>query len=209
MSFHEAHISFPPIVKRITLAVMVAALLMGAWTSQAASVAFVNRAARVDFSLFQQAGVCPANPELVTSCFVYGNQVTGPNRNMPVVVSFPYDAGCIDQNFDGICDPGTGTSFDTPNTHTLMVAANQVGSTWGIAYQGTTQSVFVASFLKRHTGFGPGGPGAIYKINRATGAATLFMTLAAGADAQPHPTYENTFPAPSPARGLWFYDSRA
>ncbi len=150
MSFNEVYISFPPIVKRITLAVMVAALLMGAWTSQAASVAFVNRAARVDFSLFQQAGVCPANPELVTSCFVYGNQVTGPNRNMPVVVSFPYDAGCIDQNFDGICDPGTGTSFDTPNTHTLMVAANQVGSTWGIAYQGTTQSVFVASFLK-HT----------------------------------------------------------
>ncbi|MCC7446822.1 MAG: DUF11 domain-containing protein [Anaerolineae bacterium] len=173
------------------------------------TVAFVDRAARVNFGLFQQAGVCPANVDLVTSCFVYGNQLTGPNSTLPVVVSFPYDAGCFDANFDGVCDPGTGASFDAPTAHALMVQANRVGSTWGIAYQGTTRAVFAASFLKRHTGFGPGGPGAIYRIDRATGAATVFATLPAGADPHPQPPNENTCPLPAPAGDCWFYDSGA
>jgi len=298
MSFNAGYISFSAAIKKVVVVILSAALLMGAWTSQAASVAytvtgvayyttdpnggysgdepgvgsvtitafdtvgkavaqtvtsndlkrrgtytlnipvidqslhpevrveitqlpaeaaggpsrqtvaFINRAARVNFGLFQAAGTCPANVDLVTSCFVYGNQLTGPNRALPVVVSFPYDAGCIDANLDGVCDAG-GASFDAPTAHALTVQANQVGSTWGIAYQGTTQSVFAASFLKRHTGFGPGGPGAIYKINRATGAATVFATLSAGADPHPQPPNENTCPLPAPAGDCWFYDTNA
>src|SRR5262249_38506462 len=60
-------------------------------------------------------------------------------------------------------------------------------------------------FLKRHTGFGPGGPGAIYRIDRATGIATTFWTVNAGVDPHPQPPNEfNCMGAPS--NYCWFYD---
>jgi hypothetical protein len=32
-------------------------------------------------------------PDLVTSCYVFGDQINGPNRNDPVVIGFPYAVG--------------------------------------------------------------------------------------------------------------------
>ena len=70
----------------------------------------------------------------------------------------------------------------------------------GLGYQRQSGSLFAGAFLKRHAGFGPGGSGAIYRLDRGgdgsfgTGddAVSTFLDLealapgAAGAD--PHPS---------------------
>ncbi len=75
-------------------------------------------------------------------------------------------------------DPTVGTNsahaaaFDT--VYTLSYSgtgvsgigkASETGSIWGIAYQRSSGTVFSSAMLKRHSGMGPGGPGAIYASN--------------------------------------------
>jgi hypothetical protein len=134
----------------------------------------------VDLGIILPGDYCQNNPELVTSCYVFGDQVNGPNSAAPVVISFPYSAGS-----NGSA-PGP---YDQPTTHTLMVPANQAGTTWGVAYDRATQRLFVAAFMKRHSGFGPAGTGAIYAISGGT--TTLYADLnaifgAGTAGADPH-----------------------
>ncbi|MEK7832369.1 MAG: SdrD B-like domain-containing protein, partial [Acidobacteriota bacterium] len=81
------------------------------------------------------------------------------------------------------------TDFDQP-AHGNLTPARQIGTTWGLAYARSTRQVYAAAFMKRHTGFGPGGTGAIYRVNPVNGAATTYADLnaifgvgTAGADA--------------------------
>lgn len=56
-----------------------------------------------------------------------------------------------------------------------------IGAVYGLAYDdgalSGTPRLFAAAHLRRFTAFGPGGPGAIYAINPATGAWSLFATV--------------------------------
>ncbi|MCI0338450.1 MAG: HYR domain-containing protein [Acidobacteria bacterium] len=111
---------------------------------------------------------CQDNPTLVTGCYIGGDQ----NIAMPVVVSFPYAAGSTRT---------TGfapfTDFDSP-PHGEEALANQVGTTWGIAYSRSTKQLYVSAFMKKHAGFGMGGTGAIYKIDRANpGSVSIYANL--------------------------------
>lgn len=65
----------------------------------------------------------------------------------------------------------------TPPSNTL--SASQVGSVWGVSYNKKNNALFTSAFYKRHTGFGPGGIGAIYKIDLNAGSptATLFTDI--------------------------------
>lgn len=58
---------------------------------------------------------------------------------------------------------------------------NGIGAVYGLAYDdgalSGTPRLFAAAHLRRFTAFGPGGPGAIYAINPATGAWSLFATV--------------------------------
>ena len=124
------------------------------------------------------------NPTLATPLHVFGDQTQGFNQNQSVLVSLPYNA--------------TGT----PAT-TALATAKEIGTTWGSAYNRFTKTLYASAYTKRHAGFGPGGPGAIYAVNMTTGAKTTLTTLAAGAN--PHTTVANTTTAP----GDWFWDKNA
>jgi uncharacterized repeat protein (TIGR01451 family) len=142
------------------------------------SVAFVTcapGAAPVDFGAANPGQHCQTNPDVGTSCYVIGYQ---PGVTDTTLITFAYGAGSGD-----FSQPLTGR-FDTP-PYTPQAAANDIGTTWGLAYHRTSSTLFAAAFMKRHTGFGPGGPGAIYAIDQDTGAINLFTTLNAGTD--PHP----------------------
>lgn len=57
---------------------------------------------------------------------------------------------------------------------TMQVPFGQIGTTYGTAYQraeepGVMGSVFASAYVRRHTGLGPGGIGAIYKITPDSG----------------------------------------
>ncbi len=68
---------------------------------------------------------------------------------------------------------------DTPADRPHVTLADQaaVGAIWGLAYSEVEGAVYAAAYHKRLVGFGPGGPGAIYRIDLGTGAVTLFATV--------------------------------
>jgi hypothetical protein len=138
----------------------------------------------VQLGLSQPLDYSQNNPDLVTSRYVFGDQINGPYKDLPVVVSFPYSAGSEDS------DPSV-TNNSLPTTHALAVPAKTVGTTWGLGYDRTTQSVFAAAFMKKHAGFGPAGTGAVYKMGTSGTAASVYVDLnaifgAGTAGANPH-----------------------
>lgn len=127
-----------------------------AGSSNGTTVQFVDTvpAGEVDFS-FQ-----------VPSAFVENN----PRVYVPVIQYGPHDG-------ESATDPGSGVilwdamsppSAD-PVPQTGIVPFEQVGATSGSAITradevGEPAQAFVAAFMRRHSGFGPGGIGAIYQV---------------------------------------------
>ena len=117
---------------------------------------------------------------IVTNCYVYGDNISGPNATSGAVVKFPYDGSA---------------------TPTYLATAEEVGTTFGLTYHSTTNSIFVSSFMRRHSGFGPDASGTgvtsggIYRIDMNEDTVGLFMDLNSDtyfgtdwAGADPHPT---------------------
>ncbi|MBP8001581.1 MAG: hypothetical protein KA314_17540 [Chloroflexi bacterium] len=115
------------------------------------TVTFVTSpASGIDISLNNPGEYCQANPNMVTTCFVEGDQ----SGTDDVIVAIPYNAS------------GTGSNI-------YLAQANEVGTVWGLAHQRTSGSVFASSYAKRQAGYGPGGIGAIYEINAGGAVSTL------------------------------------
>jgi uncharacterized repeat protein (TIGR01451 family) len=153
-------------------------------TGNGTTVQFVPDGTSVDVNLgiLNAANYCQDNPSLVTSCFVFGD-AAGAFGAEPAVVDFPYSSGSDSAS--------SASSYNVPTTHALMVAASRVGSIFGLGHRPGSNTVYAGAFMKKHSGFGPGGTGAIYAIDATTGATTLFADLnavfgAGTAGADPH-----------------------
>jgi hypothetical protein len=158
-------------------------VLGGSATNAGTTVQFLNDGStpNVNLALDRPEEYCQNNPDLVTSRFLYGDQITGVNNAGTVLMSFPYSAGSSDA-----AAGATEAAYDNPAAHTLALQAQTVGSTFGSAYARSTRRVYAAAYFKRHAGFGPGGPGAIYNINR-TGSGSVSSTITvAGAATNSH-----------------------
>jgi SdrD B-like domain/Putative Ig domain len=165
-----------------------------AGTSNATDVRFVTAAGCLnDNGVNNPVDYCQPNPEVIVPCYGVG-AYNGPKSGVSGLVSFPDDAGSA--NLGPFTASNPITPLDFPTTHTTKVIFGQLGATYGVAYHKATKNIFAAAFMKRHVGFGPGGPGAIYKIKNGSTTASVFATLAAGTD--PHPTT---------AGGDWFHDA--
>ena len=109
--------------------------------------------------LNQPLDYCQANPLLSTSCYINGAS-TNTTAPVDVLISFNYD-----------------NSGKTPNPNHLA-SKNEVGSTWGLAYDRYTKQLFSSTFLKRHTGIkdndgnGLADLGAIYVTSNLTATPT-------------------------------------
>ena len=149
----------------------------------------ISPAANVNFALTNAAHYCQENPTVATNCTLFGNQQSGDG----VLVSFPYNAGS--NVLSGNSDTGGGV-YDNP-PHPTLATDNQIGTTWGLAYQRSTDTWFAASFMKRHAGFGPtDAPGTIYAIS-PNSEPTPLTTLNAGTNAHPNATTDFTIDAAS------------
>ncbi len=113
----------------------------------------------VDLALVEPAELCvdQANAWLATPCYISGDPLGGGTAaGLDVLVRFPYAA-----------------SGSTVSSNVYLAQNQHLGSTWGLAYSRSTDTLFAASFLKRHSGFGPGGIDAIYAVADArTGASS-------------------------------------
>lgn len=140
--------------------------------SNGSSVQFVGgpNAFNVNLSLVRPEDYSPNNPNIVTSqYFVGGTATTDLNPGATTIISFPYNAGSTDS------DP------IRPNhqigAHDLQISQMQVGATWGLGYDSTANRIFAAAYMKRTTGFGPGGPGAIYTTGTTGSTGSLYADL--------------------------------
>lgn len=135
------------------------------------SVQFISNAtqANVNFGVNYPADYCEDAPMLAVACYVNGDPTSSSstNGNNPAnadaLITFPYTASGI------ISKGGTAPSKE--------ITAGKVGAVWGLTYQPATQTLFSASVVKRHAGFGPLGIGGIYKTNIQTGLTTNYIDL--------------------------------
>ncbi|MFN8445053.1 MAG: SdrD B-like domain-containing protein [Caldilineaceae bacterium] len=144
------------------------------------TVRFVEGAATdVDLGIIIPSEYCQNNPQLIANCYRFGDAINGNAANFPTIVGFPYSAGS--STFD------TLTGAAEPTTHTLSIKVNQVGTTWGLAYARSSKRIYASAFYRKHSGFGPGGPGAVYVIDPATNNVISTLTVP-GATTNAHDT---------------------
>ncbi|MEM8584078.1 MAG: SdrD B-like domain-containing protein [Bacteroidota bacterium] len=157
----------------------------------------------VNVGLHRPSEYYPAATFLATPCYVEGS-LGGSNSGRDVMI--------IVETAD--LTPGAGNP--SPDEYPVAVHS-QIGSTFGVAYSRASNSLFASAHMKRHTSFGPGGPGAIYKIDLMgntpappfTGnVVSTFLDLngllgngVAGADPRPSPNNFNRDPTAYDAVG--------
>lgn len=111
---------------------------------------------------------------IVTPCYVNGNSnATSDNGTLvdpanqaatgASIVGFPYEA--------------KGTAGPTNFPPAYLATAGQTGAVWGLAYQRSTKKIFSVAALKRHTSYGPLGPGGIYQTDMTTNTTTSFLDV--------------------------------
>jgi hypothetical protein len=136
------------------------------------SVQFVNGGSTANLGINYPSDYCGiTNPKLVTPCYINGTPLNGGNSGSePAIVSVPYSPS------------GNGSTLPAgtnPSENGYLAKGVEVGATWGMAYQKSSKFIFTSALLKRHSGFGNGGTGAIYKIDNAgsTPTTSLFVDL--------------------------------
>lgn len=140
-------------------------------TDSDGAIAFATVAATgVDVGVHDPSEYCQSNPTLVTGCLGYGH-AQGAVAAQTTLHSFPYAAS-------GAAFNGTATA-----TPAGLATFAEVGSTFALEYDRTRGQVYAAAFQKQYAGFGPGGPGAVYRS--AGGTVSVLATIPdAGTDAR-------------------------
>jgi len=146
----------------------------GSTTNSGSTVQFVSSpATNVNLAVNYPTDYSQNNPQILAAMYESGDAITGPNNGQSEMLSFPYSAGSSDATTGA-----TESLFDMPTVNPLDVPANQVGATFGMAYARKTRNIYAAAYFKRHAGYGPQGPNAIYRISRTgSGSVTGFFTV--------------------------------
>ena len=150
----------------------------GAGSATAVQFAADGNSANRNLGLTSAVGAS-TNPQIITNEYRIGDQTGTLPRgsrlgsddysNTAVIISFPYSAGTTSQS--------DAAASAQPTTHTLAVQAKYVGTTWGLAENTNTGTILAASYTKKHAGYGPNGPGAIYTLGTTGTTASLWFDL--------------------------------
>jgi len=113
------------------------------------------------------ADYCQSDPFLVTPCYVNARP-DATQTHTDVLVKYPYSAD---------------ESLNQSVTETALADAQEIGSTWGVAYNKEKKIIYAAALVKRHValmdndGDGKEDIGAIYSLT-PTGSPALWLNLA-------------------------------
>lgn len=142
-------------------------------------------ATNVNLAVNTPSDYCQNNPNLATCLYWQGDQNTGVNNVEKAFIGFPYTSGAAQTT-------NTVPPYDSPAPN-FSLNANQIGTTFGLAYDRTDRKIFIGAYFKKHAGFGRGANntandaddlGAIYRYNLATnGIDTIFTVPDTGANA--------------------------
>ena len=169
-------------------------------TGSSTSVQFLADGGTANAGVANPADYCQSDPKLATTCYRFGPE-NGPAANKHALVRWPYTA-------TSPAPASLGSAVPNPLVESLGTQG-ELGSTFGEAFHRSSKTLFVAAYMRRHTGFGPDGPMAIYQVPDAdaatSGTPSLFVDLngVPGASAatvvDPHPSGAYNF-------NQWFHD---
>jgi SdrD B-like domain/Proprotein convertase P-domain len=177
-------------------------------TDNNSDVRFITAAScNLNYGVNNPADYCQSNPSLIINCYVQGAYNSGSGTGH-TIVGLPYNyTQDPDGNVNGTTAPGAVT-FDppiytpAPPDPDAIADHNQVGSTWGLAYDRDRKNLFVAAYIKAGTSLGPSNEstGKIYKIADPLGTKTVtdYVDLnaifgAGTAGTNPHPIASTSF----------------
>ncbi len=114
-----------------------------------------------------------STPNLVTSVYVNGDPLATTGNGDPLAKDF--------SSLRMFPDNSENWIWDAP-TYTNLANLGDIGSTWGLAYQRETGTLFAAAFVKRHVGLGSidgsnTTTGGIYAIDVATQTVTPWLDI--------------------------------
>jgi hypothetical protein len=141
------------------------------------SVRFVNgNKPNINFAVSNPAAVLAEDPILIHPRFVYGNQITGNNKDSCVLMGTRNSWGVNSST------SGAGSGYNSvwmPHQSYRIAYAKEIGSVYGVAYSKKRQKIYTSAFFRQFSGFGPNGPGAIYQIpfNYSTASRTAAPSL--------------------------------
>lgn len=174
-SFPDSGLTSAGYPLRIQFGSLPSYLYAGSAGGSGTSVQFVTAGpgVMVTYSVQDPAEYCSPSPQVMTSCFVAGNPDAGSQAGQrEVLIGLDFNA------------------MDSP-PHTTLALAEEMGSVWGLIFQRSEKKIFSAAFMKRHVGFGPGGPGAIYVTQlsqdlQSPVSTDLFFDFGLSAGPDPH-----------------------
>ena len=121
-----------------------------------------------NLGLLDPAHYCDQNnPYLAIPCYNNGDPLHSSNTSSTGIARFEY------------ADSGESPAASYVN----YVTYGTIGTTWGVAYDGNENNLYMSTVLKRHAGIGPGGIGAIYMHADGTSntSAPIFYDFGAAA----------------------------
>jgi len=131
-------------------------------TGSGSAIQFVSTSTQsgINLGVNYPSDYSQANPYVLVPCYVNGNptSTTGNVGAEGVLVTLPYSS--------------TG---NTPAEFAISINS-QIGTVFGVAYQRTAKHAYSSAFVKRHSGLGPGGAGAIYVTKPTNAALTSFTS---------------------------------
>lgn len=148
-------------------------------SSNGSNIQFSTAPNCVNFSLSNPADYCQIDADVIVPCFLFGNPLSHTGRE--AIISDPYN-------------DRTG-----PPHVTTWATMEEVGTTYGVAYDKKTDVIYAAAYARRYTGFGPGdvgangSSGAIYQIDRA-GNVSVLIDIDPASPSNPNPGLYSTGP---------------
>jgi len=156
---------------------------------------FVHTRETAIWAVSDPSAYCHDNPFLATSCYVNGDQLTDANRDVDALVT-------VGANWGSGGNSANVADYQVPQKGVKVSVANEIGSTWGEAWDPVERYLYVGSFLKMAAGFGPEGPNAIYRVpmdpftGQASGPVELFARVGTSNGYDPDAgTFNKTFAA--------------
>ncbi|MEM7394011.1 MAG: SdrD B-like domain-containing protein, partial [Verrucomicrobiota bacterium] len=115
------------------------------------STAFAESPSIVMLGVSKPSVACsPADAKFYVSCFINGDPADPSNMSETAIAGFNYIESGFIQSTDGA------------NTYTKIANMDRIGPVWGLAYDEVNGILYSSAVVKRHSGMGPGGVGAIY-----------------------------------------------
>jgi hypothetical protein len=108
-----------------------------------------------------------ASPPTLVTQFLSG-PATGTHATKPGLLRLPYTSSGHD-----FTDTTPSGSYQA----TSLATFQNIGATYALAHQTTRNRLYVAAYHKRHSGFGPEGPDAIYVFDSLTGTQLGTLNL--------------------------------